>query len=332
MVLAAALFLAQVSSREVTFKGAGGFELRGTLLMPANAKNVSAFVLLSGSGPTDRNDNVPQMNLKIDLLKDVAETLAENGVASLRFDKRAAATYRDSWPTDMSQIGPFFSWDNFVGDATAALDFLKQQPGIDTNRVGMLGHSEGAFIALKVASDPANKVNGLVLMAGQGRPVDQVVMQQLKEKLPGQLAAAGMGDQLEKYLDYAQSAFTELKKEPSVPPNPPAGLGALFNPSALVFLHGQLQEDPAKLAEAYTGDVLIMNGDMDNQVSPQNDAQALYGFFKSRKLGMVDITIIPGASHAFKATPSREKDVMEGPVVPQTLTAILAWCKKHMER
>ena len=117
-----------------------------------------------------------------------------------------------------------------------------------------------------------------------------------------------------------------------MPPNPPGGLAGLFNPSTLVFLHENLQDDPAKLALTYPNDVLVMNGELDNQVSPQNDAQALYAAFKLRKLGLVDLVIVPGASHAFKATPDRKTDQMEGPMVPASLNAITAWCKRHMLR
>jgi dienelactone hydrolase len=332
LALAALVTMMQVSSREVSFKGAGGFEMSGTLLMPPHAKNVPAFVLLSGSGPTDRDDNVPQMNLKIELLKQVAERLADDGIASYRFDKRAAHVNSERWPKDMSQIGPFFSWDNHIGDATAAYNFLRQQPGVDPNKVGMIGHSEGALIALKVASNPDNHVAGLIMLAGQGRPLDVVVMQQLREKLPGQLAAAGMQSQVPVYLDYAQKAFDQLKKDGTIPPNPPGGLAGLFNPSVVDFLRGNLQDDPAKLALTYPNDVLVMNGAFDNQVSPENDAQALFKAFKQRKVGLVDLVIVPGASHAFKATPDRTTDQMEGPMVPASLDAITAWCKRHMLR
>ena len=139
--------------------------------MPAHAQNAPAFVLLPGSGPTDRDDNVPQMGLKIDLLKQVAERMAADGLATFRYDKRAAQVNRNAWPSDVNEFGTFFSWDNHVADATAAYDFLRHQPGIDPDKVGMLGHSEGALIALKVASDPANKVAGLIMLAGQGRPL-----------------------------------------------------------------------------------------------------------------------------------------------------------------
>src|SRR2546423_254526 len=135
MLAAAALIAMQVSSREITFNGAGGFELNGTLLMPVDAKNAPAFVLLSGSGPTDRNDdvNIPGYSLKVDVLRQVAERLALEGVATLRYDKRAVRSYSSKWPSDKNDLGQFFSWDNHIGDAKAAHDFLMTQPGIDPN-------------------------------------------------------------------------------------------------------------------------------------------------------------------------------------------------------
>jgi len=331
MLLAAALIALQASSSEVTFKGAGGFELHGTLLTPVGAKNVPALVLIPGSGPTDRDENVnvPGYSLKTDVMKQIAERLAQDGVATLRYDKRAIRSYSDKWPKDMKALSSFFSWNNFCEDAKAAHDFLMQQPGIDAAHVGMLGHSEGSFISIKVASDPANKVNGLILMAGQGRPLDVVVMQQLNEKLPDQLAKAGASDLLPSYINYAKSAFAQLKKDASIPPGCPAGLQSLFNVSTLEFLHENLQDDPAQLAMKYQGDVLILNGEFDNQVSPDLDAKALERAFKSRKAGSTELMIIPGASHAFKATTDRETDSMEGPMVPSSLNAISAWCQRH---
>jgi dienelactone hydrolase len=330
MLAAVALIAMQVSAKEVTFKGAGGFELNGTLVMPAGAKNAPAFVLLSGSGPTDRDGNTPLITERIDTLKQVAERMAQEGVASLRFDKRAIQTYRSKWPKDMSQIGQFFSWENFVADAAAAHSFLMTQPGIDPNKVGMLGHSEGALIALKVSTDPANKVHGLIMMGGQGRPLDVVVMQQLREKLPGQLASVGASDQLSKYLHYAETAFAQLKVDGTIPANTPAGLQGLFNPSALVFYRGNLKDDPAKLATVYGGDVLVMNGQFDNQVSPQLDAMVLSKAFQTRTTGKVQLVLVPGASHAFKATPNHDTDAMGGPMLPEALDAIATWCKGHM--
>ena len=324
MLVAIAMIALQTTSREVSFQGVGGIELPGTLLMPEHTKNVPAFVLLSGSGPTDRDGSVPGM--KIDVLRQVAERLASEGIASYRFDKRAVHTNSALWPKDMSQIPAFFSWDNFVGDAKLAHDFLMHQPGVDPNRVGMIGHSEGALIAMKLAADPANKVNGLIMLDGQGRPLDVVVMQQLREKLPQQLPA----DQVQPYLDAATKAIAQIKANGTVPPGMPAGLQGLFNISTLIFLQQNFKEKPLDLAAQYQGDVLVMNGELDNQVSPDLDAKALTKAFQNGKAKSVQLAIIPGAGHCLKATTSRDQNVMEGPMVPASLNTISAWCKKHM--
>jgi hypothetical protein len=86
--------------REVTFAGVGGLSLHGTLLLPWALKGkVPGLLLLPGSGPTSRNGDQPPL-LVTDLLKQIAERLAKQGYASLRFDKRAAPGYARFWPTD----------------------------------------------------------------------------------------------------------------------------------------------------------------------------------------------------------------------------------------
>jgi uncharacterized protein len=328
MLVLAAVFAMQVSTREIKFNGAGGFELEGTLLLPANAKNAPALLLLPGSGPTDRNGSVLQMGLKVEILKEIAGALAKEGVATFRFDKRAVHFYAHKWPKDMKQIGTFFSWSNHIADATAALESLRCQPEIDASRVGVLGHSEGSLIGIKMASVPENKIHGLVMLAGPGRPLDAVVMQQLQEKLPEQVPAA----QVPVYLDYSKRAIAQIKVNATIPPNPPAGLEGLFNPSALVFLQENMKDDPSKLALLYTGDTLVMNGEFDNQVSPEKDAKALYAAFKKRTLGNAQLKIVPKASHAFKPTSNRGTDAMTGPMIPAALDGIVKWCKEHLVR
>lgn len=99
------------TEREVAFNGAGGFQLRGTLVLPSATKGkVPGVLLLPGSGPSDRNGNQPPQ-LVTDLLKQIAERLAADGFASLRFDKRAAAVYATTWPKDMAAMNNFFSYD-----------------------------------------------------------------------------------------------------------------------------------------------------------------------------------------------------------------------------
>src|ERR1700733_14331833 len=120
------------TEREVNFVGAEGTTLSGTLEVPAHFEACPALVLLAGSGPTDRDGNQPP-GLITDLLKQIADGLAEKGVVTLRFDKRGMYANRAEKPKDTGKFGEFFSWENFVGDAESAYRFLRQQPEVDAN-------------------------------------------------------------------------------------------------------------------------------------------------------------------------------------------------------
>jgi dienelactone hydrolase len=166
------------TEREVSFAGGGGLQVHGTLVVPAGAKGkVPGVLLLPGSGPTDRNGNqAPQM--VTDLLKQIAERLGTDGYASLRFDKRAAQIYMNSFPHEAAALGDFFSWDNFVGDARGGLDLLQSQPEIDPKHTVIAGHSEGAIIAIQVAHDLEGKSNApaaLILLSSPGRTLGAII-------------------------------------------------------------------------------------------------------------------------------------------------------------
>src|SRR5690554_4770891 len=159
--------------REVTFTGADGLELKGTLLLPniKAGERCPAALLLPGSGPTDRDGNQPPL-LVTDLLKQIAEELASKGIATLRFDKRAVRSYAQYWPSEPAELNAFFGWRKFVDDAAAGLRFLQSHEAIDPERIAIIGHSEGGLIALQIAHDgrmsdqlPAT----LVLLATAGR-------------------------------------------------------------------------------------------------------------------------------------------------------------------
>src|SRR5438128_1948923 len=126
MLLAAFAIAHATTTKEISFAGVGGLKLQGTFEAPAGATGMKALLLLPGSGPTDRNGNQPP-GLITDLLKQIADDLAAHGIASFRFDKRAAHVHAADWPKDASKLNDFFAWDKFVGDAGAALDVLRKQ-------------------------------------------------------------------------------------------------------------------------------------------------------------------------------------------------------------
>ena len=146
----------------------GALTLAGTLTLPAGTGPFPAAVLVSGSGPIDRDSNMKRAQL--DVMSQVAAHLAANGIASLRYDKRGVGESGGDY-----KAAGFF--DN-VADARAALDALEQQDAVDPGRLFVVGHSEGALIATELASEepPA----GVVLLAGAAQPGKDVLQWQAK--------------------------------------------------------------------------------------------------------------------------------------------------------
>lgn len=327
--LAVALSGCFAAASDVTFTGAGGMKLNGTLLMPkGGSQKAMAVLLLPGSGPTDRDGNQPPM-IVTDVLKQLAERLQKEGIASLRFDKRAAHGYATSWPKDVKAQNIFFGWDRFVGDARAALDYLRSQPGIDPKRVIVCGHSEGSQIALQLGHDLAGRPNcptGLILMGAPGRDLGVL----LREQVGASLKRSKMTDaQMKPYNDYMDAAIKQVKKDATSPKmEQPAGLSALFPPSAMKLLQSYFTTDPLKLAAAYPGPVLIVQGDRDVQVSAQRDTPRLLAELKKRKKGSAEAFIVPGASHNLKLVKDVNTDpAFAGPIVPSALDRIVNWLK-----
>ena len=141
-----------VRDEDVTFQN-GSLTIAGTLSLPAGAGPFPAVVLLSGSGPQDRDSNM----LGFKPFKLIAESFVHRGIAVLRCDDRgvggSTGTIADS------------TIEDFAGDALVAVRLLKGRAGIDGARVGLLGHSEGAIVAAVAAARSAD-VNFIIWMAG----------------------------------------------------------------------------------------------------------------------------------------------------------------------
>ena len=292
--------------------------------MPPGKGPFPALLLLPGSGPTDRDGN-SGMGIQTDILKQIAESLALKGVASLRFDKRAIARYSLQWPKDLASLNQFFSYRNFVDDAKAAYADLRSQPGVDPSRCGILGHSEGGLFALQIGSELAGRPdapNKLLLLSTAGRPMGEVIHDQLKRRLSGPGVPQELGDRLLRYSDDACAALTAGRP---LPPNTPAELKALYNPTVIDILTNYVRIDPAELAKKCVGPVLVLNGGDDTQVSPTLDAPRLARALRSRDKGAVKMVIVPGASHNLKSTAQQGPDAFGGTVVPEAMEAIVGW-------
>ena len=320
------------TEREATFAGGGGLQLHGTLVVPTTKGKVAGVLLLPGSGPSDRNGNQPP-GLITDLLKQIAERLAADGYASLRFDKRATRGYANTWPKEVAALNDFFSWENFVGDARAGLAFLQTQPEVNNKQVFIAGHSEGGIIATQVARDLDGKSGaaaGLILLSSPGRPLKEALTDQINASLK---RGGYTGEKAKPYEEYLPRAIEQVIKTGTAPPNPPPGLNAIFPPTGLKLLQVELALDPAKVLATYGGPVLVIQGEKDIQISAVNDFPLLQSALKQRKHGTYRAQVVLSASHNLKHVENENAEPgFAGPVVPQVLDTISDWVKQTLKR
>lgn len=144
----------------------GKVRLKGTASIPKGKGPWPAVLFIHGSGPTDRDENVK--GIKINAFKELANAITPLGFVTLRYDKRGVG----------ESEGNFLEaglWD-LVDDAGTAVEFLKQHPAVDPDKIILLGHSEGCAIAPAV--NKRQPVQGLILLAGVAESVKDSIIRQ----------------------------------------------------------------------------------------------------------------------------------------------------------
>ncbi|WP_305094169.1 S9 family peptidase [Prescottella sp. R16] len=180
-----------MADTEITFT-TGAVTMHGSLRLPAGSgpdAPAPAVLLLAGSGPTDRNGDSALLPGSIGTLEFLADLLEKRGFASLRYDKLGSGT-TGLGPYDPEDIGEL-GFSVFTEGARAALTFLSDRAAIDPQRVYVVGHSEGALIALALAGAGAN-VAGVGLL----EPLAVRLLDLLTTQIDRQLTAVVAGGQL----------------------------------------------------------------------------------------------------------------------------------------
>ncbi|MEM9548554.1 MAG: alpha/beta fold hydrolase [Bacteroidota bacterium] len=139
-----------------------GIDLGGTLTIPNGEGPFPLAILISGSGPQDRNCEI--LDHKPFLV--IADHLTRNGIAVLRYDDRGVQSSGGNFKNSTTA--------DFTTDAAAAIKFAEMHEKIDTNKIGLIGHSEGGMIAPKVAAD-YNNVDFIVSLAGPAIPIAEMM-------------------------------------------------------------------------------------------------------------------------------------------------------------
>ena len=257
--------------------------LHGTLDLPPGAGPWPAVVLHPGSGPTDRDGN--QVGMRNDSLKMVGRALAARGVAVLRVDKRGVGASRRALAREEDA-----RLDAYASDLTAWVRHLRADGRF--TRVGLVGHSEGALIALLAAGEA--KPDAIVSLCGPGRRLGEVLREQLANAPRAQLPPD--------LHDASRMILSELETGATVK-EPPVLLASLFRPSVQPYLISALRPDPAALAKAYPGPLLAVTGTTDIQV-PTADG----GRLAAARPGVRHVSVA-GMNHVLKAVPTTDRAV-----------------------
>lgn len=227
-----------------------GGTLQVALQMPEHPTG-ELVIIHAGSGPTNKDGNTIGSG-KNDSLKMIAESLAVEGIASVRFDKRGIGE-------NMSLIKQEseLRFEHYVNDVVSIIDALK--PDERFTSIHLIGHSEGALIMTLAAQK--RDITSLTLLAGAGRPADEILLEQLTPSLPPNL------------LEQSKNVLEQLKNGEMVA-NVSNELQSLFRPSVQPYMMSWLKYNPQQELAKVKAPILIVQGKKDLQVT-EMDAKGL---------------------------------------------------------
>lgn len=328
---------------DVSF-ASGDVTLAGTLTIPRSAAPHPVVLLLTGSGPQDRDEAI--LGHKPFLV--LADHLTRNGIAVLRVDDRGVGKSTGLFATATTE--------DFVADALAGVAFLKGRRDIDAKRIGLIGHSEGGVTA-PIAATRSSDVAFIVLLAGVGVPMEDLLREQTKLILTVSGAPASyvsLNDQaLVKMCGVVKSDSDPKTAEEKLREVGRWMLGemtdadkALMGGSESMFdasvkmmntpwMRYLLAYDPAATLRRVKVPVLALNGSLDLQVPPKQNLPAIKEALANGGNKDATATELPGLNHLFQTAvtggPS-EYATIEETMSPLALDAVTNWILARTRR
>lgn len=319
-----------------------GIELAGTLSLPDTTGVYPAVVLISGSGPQNRDEEL--LGHKPFLV--LSDYLVRQGIGVLRFDDRGTAQSTGDFATATSR--------DFAADVASAIEYLTQRPEIDSNQIGLIGHSEGGLIAPMVAaSNPETAF--IIMLAGPGVSgydiileqtrlinqadgVDPLVSAKNREVLKGTLNALMVNEDLEIARTEATSFLQSTLENDTLllPDGMPSEefinnqLNVLITPWMRYFLI----YDPAESLRQVTCPVLAINGQKDLQVPPGQNLPAIEMYLKEAGNTQFQISELPNLNHLFQESTTgspTEYAEIEQTFSPVALNLISDWILEQVK-
>ncbi len=217
----------------------GAVKLSGTLLTPLDENRAPAVIIIPGSGAAIRNGSW-------NMYRSIGEYLVQRGFAVLLYDKRGMGGSTGDWESE--------TFDERAQDVAAMVKYLQSRPEIDPNRIGLIGHSQGAYIAPLVVAKYSSEVKFVVMLAGSGQKVwDQVLTNERTESLGNGLSETEVNEKVEglesqlQFIQKVQSPCRALKAH---------------------YLCFVLDYDPTSALEKLIIPTLALYAELDTQVLP----------------------------------------------------------------
>ena len=325
------------TSEDVTFTNVKfNIKLAGTLTIPHGNGPFKAVIMITGSGPQNRNEEL--MGHKPFMV--IADYLTRNGIAVLRYDDRGVGQSQGNYAEATSA--------DLATDAEAAFNFLKNNAKINQKEIGLMGHSEGGLIAPIVAVSNTG-IGFIVSLAGPGVTGQQIIIRQQQEigKLSGEKESA-----IKESTEINKKLYAVLRKEKD---NKKAEIKILslykenlekkktskeetekavnqlklsFGANTYTWFRYFIMTDPATFWKKVKCPVLALNGDKDIQVAAKENLPAIEKALKSSGNKSVKTITLPGLNHLFQhcntGLPS-EYGAIEETFSPEALKIITDW-------
>lgn len=329
---------------DVTFPNeSADIRLAGTITFPEGAGPFPGVVLVSGSGPQDRDEAL--MGHKP--FHVLADHLTRQGIAVLRFDDRGVGDSEGEFSTATSE--------DFATDAIAAASYLVSRPEVADERVGVAGHSEGGLIA-PMALGLSDEIAYIVLLAGPGVSGQDILREQQKLIATAAGADPQVIDLNARVLDAAAKVIAD-ESDPDVAepiireairaeidklsPEFRAAAGDALGETLVdqtvkqmnsVWFRFFLGYDPRPALEAVTVPVLALFGEKDLQVPPSQSAPEMEAAFERSGHSDATVLVLPGLNHLFQEAETGEMTEyaqIEQTMSPAALQAISSWIQER---
>ncbi len=337
---------ASFKEEEVKFSN-GDITFAGTLTLPLKEGKHPAAILITGSGPQNRDENI----LGFKIFKIIAEHLSANGIAVLRYDDRGVAESTGKSVDESTS-------EEFAEDVSAAMVFLKRRSDINAEQIGLIGHSEGGIVAPLTASKRTD-VAYIVSIAGTGVNGAEIILEQTKlislangedsarvnkdydeTKVALYMIVNGAsGEELKSLIKKsAEEQFDNLgETEKSKITDKSEWVNEKTNNAyktlTSTWMKYFLKHDPAETWKKITCPVLALFGGLDLQVSVlQNEEPVRLALTEAGNKDF-EIKVFPKANHLFqeaKTGSTSEYSVLKKEFIDGFLDYILDWISKRV--